>query len=334
MAHIAFLMGQEPFEGVFPPKQLARLGTIPGVSGWMHLEDLNTLKSHENTREIGVLVTGWGTPKLDMDLFGACPDLALIAHFGGTIRSFISAELLNHLRLSTSSSPNAIPVAEFVLSWVLRWNKRLPQWEAAYKAPGGCTEDRQNATFTASGNYGKIIGVIGASKVGKHLISLLQHFDLEVLLSDPTVSMDQAAALGARKVELSQLMSVSDVVSINAPLLPGTRHLINRAALAQMQDGALLINTARGGLVDHDALLAELSSGRLHAVLDVTDPEPLPAESPFFALPNAYLTPHVAGSLGDELHRLADNVIDEIECFMSTGRLNHEVTQENWDQIA
>ena len=85
---------------------------------------------------------------------------------------------------------------------------------------------------------------------------------------------------------------------------------------------------------EHDALLAELSSGRLHAVLDVTEPEPLPAESPFLSLPNVYLTPHVAGSLGSELHRLADNVLDEIERFLSTGSLNHEVTKANWDRIA
>lgn len=104
---------------------------------------------------------------------------------------------------------------------------------------------------------------------------------------------------------------------MHAPQLPETHHLIGAAQLAAMATGTTLINTARGSLIDEDALLAELRSGRLHAVLDVTDPELPPALSPLYELPNVLLTPHIAGSQGNELHRMADQALDEMERFAS-----------------
>lgn len=102
---------------------------------------------------------------------------------------------------------------------------------------------------------------------------------------------------------------------MHAPQLPETHHLIGAAQLSAMATGTTLINTARGSLIDEGALLPELTSGRLHAVLDVTEPELPPAHSPLYELPNVLLTPHVAGSLGNELHRMADEALDELERY-------------------
>lgn len=134
-------------------------------------------------------------------------------------------------------------------------------------------------------------------------------------------------------MDLNEAMH-ADIVSINAPLLPSTRHMIGADQLAHMKDDALLINTARGGLLDHDALLAELESGRISAVLDVTEPEPLPEGSAFLRLDNCWVTPHVAGSLGTEIHRMTDSMIGEVELFLSEGRLKHEVGPDNWATAA
>ncbi|MGG2479179.1 NAD(P)-dependent oxidoreductase, partial [Rhizobium sp. BR5] len=107
----------------------------------------------------------------------------------------------------------------------------------------------------------------------------------------------------------------SDVISLHAPSLPQTRHMIGAEELARMKDGATLINTARGALVDEDALLAELKTGRIEAVIDVTDPEVPPPDSPLYSLPNVFLTPHIAGATGLERARLGDMAIAEIERF-------------------
>jgi phosphoglycerate dehydrogenase-like enzyme len=110
--------------------------------------------------------------------------------------------------------------------------------------------------------------------------------------------------------------------------------MIGRNELALMADGATLINTARGSLVDTDALVAELSTGRLRAVLDVTDPEPLPPGHALFSLSGATLTPHIAGSIGNELRRLGHHVVSEVERFVAGGQLVGEVTYPDLARIA
>jgi phosphoglycerate dehydrogenase-like enzyme len=110
-------------------------------------------------------------------------------------------------------------------------------------------------------------------------------------------------------------MAQSRIVSLHAPLLPDTIGMIGRAQLAAMPDGAVFINTARGALVDHDALRDEVLQERISAVLDVTDPEPLLTPDPLYGLPNVTLTPHIAGSMGNELARLGAAAVTEIERF-------------------
>ncbi len=159
------------------------------------------------------------------------------------------------------------------------------------------------------------MGIIGASRIGRRVIELLRPFDLDVLLYDPYAAPQEAAALGVEPVSLDDLCARSSVVSVHAPQLPATHHMISTRQLAAMPAGATLINTARGSLVDENALLPELASGRLNAVLDVTDPELPPPDSPLYDLPNVLLTPHIAGSLGGELHRMADQALDELERY-------------------
>jgi phosphoglycerate dehydrogenase-like enzyme len=110
--------------------------------------------------------------------------------------------------------------------------------------------------------------------------------------------------------------------------------LLDARRLALLRDGAVLVNTARGVLVDGDALVAELASGRIDAVIDTTEPEILPADSPLYELPNVFLTPHVAGAMGAETQRMATLALDELECFANGEPLAHEVTRETWDRIA
>jgi phosphoglycerate dehydrogenase-like enzyme len=171
------------------------------------------------------------------------------------------------------------------------------------------------AAIAGLGTYGCVVGVVGASRIGRMVIELLQAYDVDVVVSDPYLSAADASALGARLVELDELCSTSDVVTVHAPDLPETHHLVDARRLALMRDGATLVNTARGALVDTVALAGEVSSGRLDAVLDVTDPEPLPPSSPLWEAPSALVTPHLAGSLGNELARLGAHAVSEIERY-------------------
>jgi phosphoglycerate dehydrogenase-like enzyme len=170
--------------------------------------------------------------------------------------------------------------------------------------------------------------------VGRRLLELLRPFDFQVLLHDPTLAPGEAEALGAEPVELDDLVARADVVTLHAPSLPSTRHQIDARRLALMRDGAILVNTARGALVDHAALERELASGRIDAVIDTTEPELLPADSPLYELPNVFLTPHVAGALGSETRRLVDLALGEIERFVRGEPLRHEVRRADLETIA
>src|SRR5262249_38303951 len=140
---------------------------------------------------------------------------------------------------------------------------------------------------------GAVVGLVSASTVGREVIRLLQPFDVTILLYDPYLTDADVRSLGVTKGSLDELFGRSEIVSLHAPSIPATRHMIGAEQLRRLRDGALLINTSRGSVIDHDALVAEARAGRIRVLLDVTDPEPLPLDHPLRALPNVQLTPHV-----------------------------------------
>jgi phosphoglycerate dehydrogenase-like enzyme len=149
------------------------------------------------------------------------------------------------------------------------------------------------------------------------VIARLLEAGYRVLVSDPYLDQAHAAGLGAEPVDLDELCRRSDVLTLHAPQLPETNRLIDERRLALMPDGAILINTARGSLVDSDALARACATGRIDACLDVTDPEPLPAGHPLIGLPNVWITPHVAGAQGTEVRRLGEFAVAEVERFVA-----------------
>lgn len=294
--------------------------------------DFESLEEH--LARIEILITSWGCPPINAAIIDRLPRLQLIAHLAGSVKGFLDDVVWRRgIRVTNAVAANAIPVAEYTLAAILFANKRVFQLNRFYVQH---REDRAPWTREAPevGNYNKTVGIVGASHVGRLVIEYLKPFDIRVLLNDPYVTPLAARELGATKVGLSELLSASDVVSLHAPLLKDTQHLIGARELSLMGDNSTLINTARGGIIDQDALLAELTKGRLFAVLDTTVPQVLPADSPFYQLRNVFLTPHIAGSLGDETQRLTDFIVAEVERF-STGRaLKHLVRREQLARLA
>ena len=155
-----------------------------------------------------------------------------------------------------------------------------------------------------------------------------------MLLHRPFLTAAQAAGLGTELVPLDQLCRRSSIVSVHAPELPETRHLLDATHLAFLPDGATVVNTARGTLIDTDALTRECATGRLNACLDVTDPEPLPPGHPLLGLRNVLVTPHIAGAQGSEVRRLGAYAIAETERFVRGEPLQGLVTAADLSRIA
>lgn len=283
---------------------------------------------------IEVLITSWGSPPVGPEEVERMPKLRLIAHLAGSVKGFLDDAVWRRGILVTNAvAANAVPVAEYTVAAVLFANKRVVQLQRAYARS---RENRAPWTREAPdvGNYHKTVGLVGASQVGRLVIKHLRAFDLEVLLYDPYVPPLAARDMRVSKVTLSELLARSDVVSLHAPLLPETRHMLGARELALMKDGATLINTARGALIEPAALEAELRRGRLFAVLDTTEPEVLPPGSSLYELPNVFLTPHIAGSLGRETQRLSDYIVAEVERYARGISLKYLVRREQLPRLA
>jgi phosphoglycerate dehydrogenase-like enzyme len=184
-------------------------------------------------------------------------------------------------------------------------------------------------------DVGKRVGLVGASHVGRLVIERLAPYDLSLAVYDPYLSAADAAALGVELVaDLDELCAGVDVLSLHAPDVEATKGMIGARQLSLLRDGATFINTARPALVDTRALEAELRSGRIAAILDVTDPEPLPVDHELLRLPNVFVTPHVAGAAGTELTRLADLAVEEVERHVAGLPPRYPVTAADLDRIA
>ena len=308
--NVALAMGPGVVSRVFPARRLETLSPGLRLLSPEPMEDFTSPRSLELLGLADVLITGWGCPRLDASALAAAPRLTHVLHAGGTVKHHVSDDCWERgIEISTAADANSIPVAEYTVAMILLANKRVLQ--IARKLHSEKTEIEPDQVFPDMGNFGKRVGIIGASRIGKHVIRLLKSYDVQVVVADPFLDDAAAAALDVERVSLEELVTSCDVVSLHAPSLPSTRNLIHEGLVAGFKPGATFINTARGELVDQDALLRRIEEGDLYAVLDVTTPWVLPADSGFYTHPNVLLTPHLAGSLGMELERMAVSTIEE-----------------------
>ncbi|WP_026877283.1 hydroxyacid dehydrogenase [Jiangella gansuensis] len=321
---VMLVMGERPYQDLFDDELLRRLDALadrvlPGPVAGFEAPGVR-----DRLAETDVLLTSWGCPPLDEAVLAAAPRLRAVLHAAGSVKHHVTDACWDRgLTVTTAAAANAVPVAEYTLAAVLTAGKRIRQFAAGFRARPG--EVAWRYTVPGASNYRKVVGVVGFSRIGRLVTELLRPFDLRVLVADPYVDEAEIVAAGAVPAELDDLFTRSDIVTLHAPSLPSTRHLVDARRLALMSDDATLINTARGALVDTAALTAECARGRLHAVLDVTDPEPLPPDSPLYRLPNVVLTPHVAGAMGTERRRLAALALDELSRLLDGVPLHHQV---------
>jgi phosphoglycerate dehydrogenase-like enzyme len=327
-----FAMDPVHLPGLFPADLIAKLSGMARLDPTVCVEDFADARHADLLAETEVLITSWGCPPIDAAALARMPKLRAVLHAAGTVRGLITEAAWEREVLVTSAAvANAVPVAEFTLAAVIFAAKNAFGARDHYRDTHSYPAKEQTA---AAGTYGRRLGVIGASKVGRRVLELVRPLDLDVVISDPYLDAEQAESLGVRLLELDDLLATSDIVSLHAPDLPSTRHLIDRRRLALIPDGSWFINTARGRVVDEAALTEELVSGRLSAMLDVTEVEPLPADSPLYRLPNVFLTPHIAGSLGNELARLGAAAVTELERYRAGLPPLHPVRQTDLAHVA
>lgn len=309
---VAFAMPTETFQRVFALPEIDRIRDAGRLLQESPLESFDDDANREALAQAEVLVTGWGTQLIDDAVLDRAPRLRAIVHAAGSVKHHVTpACWARGIAVTSAAEANALPVAEYTVAMILLSGKNVLQLaQETHKRRAAFTPD---ALFPRMGNYRKRIGIIGASKIGRQVIELLRPYDVHVVVADPFLDAPAAQRLGVELADLPTLLSTCDVVSLHAPSVQDTYHLIDAVAIDALRPGTTLINTSRGELIDQDALVERVAHGDLFAVLDVTTPWTLPADHPFYENPNVLLTPHIAGSLGNELTRLAEAAAEEVE---------------------
>ena len=278
-------------------------------------------------------ITSWGVAPLDADVVAAAPRLGHMAHMGGSVKRFVSDAVWERgIRVTSAAVTLARDVAETTLGLMIVGRKRI--WPlGSHVRDGGWRDSPVWDRWDARELNRSTVGLIGAGNVGRHVIELLAPFSVTILVADPYLSDDEAERLGVERVEPAELMERCDVVSIHAPANDQTRHMIGGGLLGRLSDGAVLINTSRGSIIDEEALVEELAKGRVFAFLDVTDPEPPASDSPLRRLENVVVTPHIAGCI-ENCHRMGELAVEEVRRYLAGQPAINEVRPDMLDQIA
>jgi phosphoglycerate dehydrogenase-like enzyme len=261
------------------------------------------------------VVTSWGSPVFTPELLTVADSLKIVGHAAGSVKHLMPREGYDRgIVVLSAAAIIADSVAEYTLWAMLSMQRDLIRYERLMKVDRAWKGAEENYALEL---YGKKVGIVAASMVGRRVIKLLQPFHCEVMVYDPYLSEEESQALGVRRESLEELFSTSDIVSVHAPVIPETEEMIGAQHFQAMQDGALFINTARAWVVDQAAMLRALQTGRIRAVLDVFDQEPLPADHPLRNLDNVFLTPHISGFTTESRARLVEAIADDLKRFFA-----------------
>jgi len=321
---IAFVQSKDSLPSIFSQKSLDLLGKMGEL---VFNDGAGTPEQVKKTiKGADIAITSWGNGLFTEDILNETPDLKLIAHAAGTVKVFVTDAVWERgIRVTGSPKPIGEGVGETALGFTISACKNFYNFSSIMHEGGWNGGSNKDVTDV----YEIVIGVIGAGWAGRHYIKLLKNFDVEVLLYDPFVDEQKAEAMGVKKVDLETLLKESDVVSLHAPSIPETHHMLNAKTFALMKKEAVLINTARGSLIDENALIEHMKAGNLkYACLDVYDPEPPAKDSPLRDIPNLIMTPHTAGTCTNGRRKIGAHIVSELELFIAGKRMECEVTQD------
>ncbi len=266
------------------------------------------------TADADILVPGFAAVTADM--LRQSPRVRMIHKWGIGIDSIDLDAVRRHgIALAITTGANAGPVAELAIALMLAVYRRIPYVNRAMRQGRWPTPEMRETCYQITG---KTIGLVGFGSIGQMLARRLSGFDAQIIYFDTVrADVETERALRARFAPLAEVFSTSDILSLHAPLLAQTARMINAASIETMKNGAVLINTSRGGLVDEQALYDAIVRGKLHgAGLDAFDPEPPAVDNPLLALDQVVVTPHAGGGVFDNVANVASHAFGNIMNFL------------------
>ncbi len=287
----------------------------------------DVLNAPEKFREVEFIFSTWSMPVFSEEEIAVCfPALRAVFYGAGSVQKFALPFLKRGISVFSAWAANAVPVAEYTAAQIVLAckgffltcrltgaHRRLEAKEILKKYPG---------------SFGCKIGLIGVGMIGSMVAERLKDYKYEVLAFDPFCSEEKAKRLGVKLCSLETIFSECQVISNHLANNPQTVGMLNGKLFALMKDSATFINTGRGAQVVEAELAEELSKKPCAtAVLDVTYPEPIQEGNALWEMENVFLTPHIAGSLGDECHRMAEYMLEEFRAFQSGKETRYSVSE-------
>lgn len=333
MKSIFICDAESTVRSVYSPKTTEQIAAMTELDPTVYCKD-DILASPEKFADTRYVFSTWGMPSFTKDEIARClPDLECIFYGAGTVQGFARPFLESGVKVFSAWAANGVPVAEFTVAQIVLANKGY--FAVARQEKLGGVSSAREAFSHYRGNFDRKIGIIGAGMIGKMVIRRLKDYRFDVLVFDPFLPDDMAAELGVEKCSLERLFSECDVVSNHLANNAQTKGMLDGKLFASMKPYSTFINTGRGAQVIEPELIAVLTERPdITALLDVTFPEPPVEGSPLYTLPNCILTPHIAGSAGDEVHRMAEYMAEEFRKYTAGESCLYEVTLKMLETMA
>ncbi|NQZ66566.1 MAG: hydroxyacid dehydrogenase [Lentisphaeria bacterium] len=283
-------------------------------------------------QDLKYVFSTWGMTPLDSEQISKLPSLEAVFYAAGSVQSFARPLLDAGITVMSSWGANAVPVAEYTVSQIQMASTgffHLAETNRSPKTKG----DIKNSEFP--GCFEITVAILGAGMIGSMICERLKNYEVDVIVFDPFLSDERAAELGVEVVSIEEAFSRGQVISNHIANLPTTEGLIKGEYFAKMLPYSTFINTGRGLTIEEDKMLDVLEERPdIYALLDVAQIEPPEEDSRIWSLPNVIYTPHIAGSLGNEVRRMADYAIAEAKLFREGKELNYAVTHKMLETMA
>lgn len=310
-------------------QELDRIADVKKCENIRSAEELNFLMKNFRAE---VIITGWGSASITEQIYRENPQLKYVCHCGGSVRSIVKKEIIrNGLIITNWGTIAAKTIAEAALMGILSCLRKTI--EAHYlmhqkKEWIYLTEAKTESLFEQH------VGIFGFGASGRALCRLLEPFQCKISAYSPFEPDEIFAKFNVLRVHsLKSLFSMNKIISVHAAYNDENYHIINKDILALLEDGGVLVNTARGGIINEQALIEELKSGRIYASLDVYEVEPLPRNSPLRGLNNVQLIPHQAGPTADRRVDIGKEAVKNIQRYIAGEKLKYIINDEDYDFI-
>lgn len=312
------------------PRSLVKLQELGKVTQNPTGHNLDAEEVVELAQDADVIICGWGTLMFTKEIIDRLPNLKIIAYTGGSMTTVVTKDVLQDGIIAlTGNYIFAKSVAEGCLAYILCALREIEKYMSIVRH-GGWVE----GIWSNRGLFGKKIGVVGFGEIARNFVEMLRPFDMEILINSGHMTEAEAAHYGAKLATREEIFANCDIVSIHLSMTEKTKGCINRELLSLLKREALLVNTARGGVVDEVALEELLAERRFSAALDVFTKEPLPTSSKLRTLENVVILPHMGGPTIDMREYITLSFAKDLAAFKKNEPMKNRFEAKDLSHMA